>query len=192
MFRENIIMFQNNQRQFYRELNQEGERCDDDQPDAKGSKRFWGDIWSESVDDNRYAKWFKDLQNEINVTKQKKRDINKESLKKVLGRIPNWKSPGPDLVQGFWLKNFDSLHGRVTSQLKECLDSGFVPSWLTKGRTALLKKDKSKGNIVSNYRPITSLPLMWKLNCRSDLWTFRSTEVITRRTERMQEKIYRN
>ena len=38
-----------------------------------------------------------------------------------------------------------------------------MPSWLTKGRTALLQKDKSKGNIASNYRPITSLPLMQKL-----------------------------
>ena len=48
---------------------------------------------------------------------------------------------------------------RVRSQLKECLDSGFVPSWLTKGRINLLQKDKSE----SNYKPITCLPLMWKL-----------------------------
>ena len=48
-------------------------------------------------------------------------------------------------------------------QLKECLDSGFVPSWLTRGRTSLLQKDKSKGNVASNSRPITCLPLMWKL-----------------------------
>ena len=48
-------------------------------------------------------------------------------------------------------------------QLKERLDSGFVPSWLTRGRTSLLQKDKSKGNVSSSYRPITSLPLMWKL-----------------------------
>ena len=48
-------------------------------------------------------------------------------------------------------------------QLKECLDSGFVPSWFTRGRTSLLQKDKSKGNVASNYRPITCLPLMWKL-----------------------------
>ena len=27
----------------------------------------------------------------------------------------------------------------------------------------MLQKDKSKGNVASNYRPITSLPLMWKL-----------------------------
>ena len=94
-------MFQNNQRQFYRELNQEGERCDDDQLDAEESKIFWGPIWSESVDHNRDAKWLKDLQNEVNVTKQEKVDITKESLKKSLGRMSNWKSPGPDLVQGF-------------------------------------------------------------------------------------------
>ena len=77
--------------------------------------------------------------------------------------MPNWKSPVPDLVLGFWLKNFSGLHERVRLQLKECLDSGFVPSWLTRGRTSLLQKDKSKGNVASNYRPITCLLLIWKL-----------------------------
>ena len=48
-------------------------------------------------------------------------------------------------------------------QLKERLDSAFVASWLTRGRTSLLEKDKSKGNVASNYRPVTCLPLMWKL-----------------------------
>ena len=27
----------------------------------------------------------------------------------------------------------------------------------------MLQKDKSKDNVASNYRPITCLPLMWKL-----------------------------
>ena len=84
------------------------------------------------MDHNRDAKWLKDLQNEVSVTKQEKVDITKESLKKILGRMPNWKLPGPDVVQGFWLKNFSSLRGRVRSQLQECLDSRFVPSWLTR------------------------------------------------------------
>ena len=46
---------------------------------------------------------------------------------------------------------------------QECIDNGFVPSWLTRGRISLLQKDKSKNNVASNYRPITCLPLMWKL-----------------------------
>ena len=41
--------------------------------------------------------------------------------------------------------------------------SGFLPSSLTRGRISLLQKDKSKGNVESNYRPITCLSLMWKL-----------------------------
>ena len=98
-------------------MNQEGERCDNDQPDAEESKKFWGDTWSESVDHNSHAKWLKDLQSEFNITKQEKVDVSKEHFKKILGRMPNWKSPGPDLVQRIWLKNFGSLHGRVRSQL---------------------------------------------------------------------------
>ena len=62
-------MFQDNQRQLYRDLNQGRERCDNDQPDPEESKKFWGDIRSESVDHNRDAKCLKDLQSEVNVTK---------------------------------------------------------------------------------------------------------------------------
>ena len=43
-------MFQNNQKQFYRELNQEGERWDGHQSNAQESKKFKGDTLSESVD----------------------------------------------------------------------------------------------------------------------------------------------
>ena len=66
------------------------------------------------------------------------------------------------LSPGVWLKNFSSLNERVRLQLKECIDSGFVPSWLTRGSTSLLQKDKSKGNVASNYIPIPRLSLMWK------------------------------
>ena len=104
-----------------------------------------------------------DWRSEVNVKKQETIDITTGSLKKILGRMPNWKSPGPDFVQWFWLKNFIILHERVRLQLNECLNSGFVPSWLTRRRTSLLQKDKSKGNAASNYRPITCLPLIWKL-----------------------------
>ena len=99
---------------------------------AEESKQFWRNIWSQSADHKKDAKWLQDLQSEVNVKKQEKIDVTTGSLKKILGRMPNWKSPGPDLVQGFWLKNFSSLHERVRLQLKECFDSGFLPSWLTR------------------------------------------------------------
>ena len=48
-------------------------------------------------------------------------------------------------------------------RLKECLDSGLVPSCLARERTPLLQKDKRKCNVANNYRPLTCFPIMWKL-----------------------------
>ena len=128
------------------------------------SRNSFGETYGVNIADHKKdAKWSRDLRSEVNVKKQDKIDITTGNLRTILGRMLNWKSPGPDLVQWFWLKNFRSLHERVRLQLKECLDSGFVPSWLTRGRTSLLQKDKSRGNVASNYRPITCLPLMWRL-----------------------------
>ena len=78
-YRQNRL-FENNQRQFYRELDQE-ERCDDDQHVAEESKQFWGNIWSQSADHKKDAKWLQELRSEVNVKKQEKIDITTESLK---------------------------------------------------------------------------------------------------------------
>ena len=80
---------------------------------AEESKQFWEKIWSKPADHMKNAKWLQDLQSELNVKKQEKMDITTGILKKILGRMPNWKSPSPDFFQGFWLKNFSSLHERV-------------------------------------------------------------------------------
>ena len=62
-------------------MNEEIERCDDDQPDPEESKTFWRDIWSESVDQNTDAKWLKKLQSEVIVTKQEKGRYKQEKFK---------------------------------------------------------------------------------------------------------------
>ena len=59
-YRQNRL-FENNQRQFYGELDQEEERCDDDQPVAQEWKQFCGNIWSQSADHKKDAKWLQDL-----------------------------------------------------------------------------------------------------------------------------------
>ena len=81
-------LFGNNQRQFYRESDQEEERCDDLQPVAEESKQFWGNIWYQSANHKKDAKRLQDLPKEIDVKKQEKADITTRSLKKILGRIP--------------------------------------------------------------------------------------------------------
>ena len=96
------------------------------------------------------------------IPNQQRVEITESKVRKMLKKMPNWKAPGPDEVQGFWLKNFTSMHTYLTQYLARCLE-GDTPEWMTKGRTVLIQKDKSKGIESSNYRPITCLPLVWKL-----------------------------
>ena len=155
-------LFVNNQRQFYRNL-QGGKNENGEAPDRGATREFWQTIWSEPVEHNRNAVWIEKVKEKMeHVEKQTDLDITAEDVKQALSKVPNWKSPGPDGVQGFWIKNLKSLHQRMGTLLQLCLDSGDVPSWMTTGRTALLVKDASKGNNPANYRPITCLPLMWK------------------------------
>ena len=90
--------------------------------------------------------------------------INEDKVKKQSSKMPKWKAPGHDGVQGFWIKRLDKMHERIATQLNEILEgTKEAPSWMTYRRTVLCQKDPAKGNFVENSRPITCLPLMWKL-----------------------------
>ena len=55
------------------------------------------------------ATWFREIKKDINGKNKQARVHISQKLKKLL-KTQNWKAPGPDGVQGFWLKNFTSLH----------------------------------------------------------------------------------
>ena len=87
--------------------------------------------------------------------------INEEKVKKQCRKMPNWKAPGHDGVQGFWIKRLDKIYGRIAAQLNKILEgTKEIPAWMTYGRTVFCQKDASKGNSVENFRPITCLPLI--------------------------------
>ncbi|XP_063592467.1 uncharacterized protein LOC134769657 [Penaeus indicus] len=156
-------MFQSNRKRLFEEL--EGNISNETVvPDAEESRTFWNNIWGKSTKHNTEAEWLQDLKDEYtNKPKQADIVINKKMLDNQMRKMPNWKAPGLDGLQGFWLKNFTSLRERICQQLNECLGEREVPNWMTKGRTVLIMKDKEKGRDVKNFRPVTCLPLMWKL-----------------------------
>ena len=49
------------------------------------------------------------------------------------------------------------------AQLNECISTDETPTWMTRGRACLILKDVTKGSDITNFRPITCLPLMWKV-----------------------------
>ena len=90
--------------------------------------------------------------------------ISVEKVIKQCRKMPNWKAPGKDGVQGYWIKDLSNLHERIVIQMNKILMGEDSPTaWMIYGRTALCQNDQRKGNAVEDYRPITSLPLMWKL-----------------------------
>ena len=154
--------FVNNEGRFYQQLNEK--KGESETPDPKETKSFWTNIWGIESSHNRGAEWVHELQEETkDIEQQEAIQITEKCIKKALKKLSNWKAPGPDFVQGFWIKNFTSLHAQLAKTLEKCLQEGEVPQWMTRGRTVLIQKDKAKGNTPSNYRPITCLPLTWKL-----------------------------
>ena len=135
------------------------EKIEIPQPEPSAAKEFWESIWGQTLEHCKGAKWVQTVKDELrHVPQQEDMEITEEVFKKVIGRLRPWKAPGPDDVQAFWIKRFTSLHVRICHQLNTILSTGAPPDWLTSGRTVLILKDPSKGNIPSNYRPITCLP----------------------------------
>ena len=133
------------------------------QPDAKETERYWTKIW-EPKNHNENAEWINDITRELEGLEEgPKMEIHVDLLKTALKRISNWKATGHDGIHGFWFKKFTFLHGRLALEMKRCLQDAQVPEWMTKGKTTLIQKDPSKGTAPNNYRPITCLPIMWKI-----------------------------
>ena len=124
---------------------------------------IWTDIWGQEVEHNKDATWLREIKKDMNgKDKHAQVQILQEKLKKILKKIPNWKAPEPDMIQGFWIKNFISLHKNLLWHFSAYLE-GETPRWMTKGRTVFIHKDKSKGNEASSYFSITCLPFTWTL-----------------------------
>ena len=154
-------MFKGDQKKVYNEFSGQTGSSNRDIPNAEESRTFWSGIWSVEKEHNKEADWLSDLKEEMVKLEQQNAEYK---LKKQCRKMPNWKAPRHDGVQGFWLKRLDKMDERIATQLIEILEGmKEIPCWMTYRRTALCQKDPAKGNSVENFRPITCLPLMWKL-----------------------------
>ena len=136
-----------------------------DVPDAENSRRFWSDIWSTKKQHYREVRWIKKLKNENRLGNQQEAvEIRYDNVTKQCRKIPYWKAPGKDGAKGYWIKSLNSLD-KITAcrlnKISKVVDT--LPTWMTYGRRALCQKHSTKGRELGNYRPITRLPIMWKL-----------------------------
>ena len=117
-YRQNRLFESNKKKMFYETV----------VPDAEESTRFRSNIWDKPVKHKENPKWWRNVEEEfIGLGVQDNIHIEVTKLKKQVRKIPNWKSPGPDGVQGYWIKNLSNLHGNIALQLDTCLQENNVP-----------------------------------------------------------------
>ena len=79
-------------------------------------------------------------------------------------KVANWKVPGLDGIPGFWWKQLLTVHEALAKCFNDMIKGTRTPPpWMTCGRTTLIQKDATKGTDARNYRPITCLPVIWKI-----------------------------
>ena len=82
-------------------------------PDAEKSVRFWSEILDNDIHHKSKDEWLDDVRKEVKSFSLDNVVVTVEMIKNKVRKLPNWKTPGPDGVQGYWLKNLPSLHDRI-------------------------------------------------------------------------------
>ena len=156
-------MFVQNQKRVYQQM--DGIRnINNEKPNAEESKQFWSNIWDNEKEHERNAEWLRKLRAEKDNMKQNNMNITTEMRKEQVQKMLNWKSSGPDGVQGCWLKKLTALHKCIAKQMDNITSNREgIPKSMKLGKTVLCQKDPGKGNAVDNYRPNSCLSLMQKL-----------------------------
>ena len=118
---------------------------------AEESKRigvFWSNVWDNEKEHERNAEWLRELRAEKDNMKQNDINITTEIIKEQVKNIPNWKSPGTDGVQGYWLKKLIALHERIAKQMDNISNAEDIPKWMTIGKTVFDKKTLVKERLM--------------------------------------------
>ena len=98
-----------------------------------------------------------------NITEATYSEITTNEIESATSEFSNWKSPGLDKLHNFWWNKLTTLHPKVAVAFdKLIVQPETCPDWLTTGQTTLIAKKEPTRN-PSNYRPITCLPVMYKI-----------------------------
>ena len=109
-------LFESNQRRFYQQLQDDDKQSET--PNCDNAKDFWKGIWGQATVYNEKAPWLDKARENLSRAKtQNDVQISTSSLQAILKNTPNWKAPGPDGVQGYWIKSLTGLHRKLAEYI---------------------------------------------------------------------------
>ena len=131
-------------------------------PSMAEAETYWKSLWGgKEAQHNERAEW---------VRREQKREVSHMDWMPIqimeiisyLSKARNWKSPGNDEIQNYWLKVFPATYRHITKNFNAITEElEKAPDWLTTGITYLISKSGDSKE-VRNYRPITCLMTMHK------------------------------
>lgn len=150
--------YEKNQKSFFRSLRDTAIRVDKI-PTVEEVDTFWRGIYEDDIKHNEEAEWIRKFKCNSEMTW---RNITAEEVKAVIKNTSNWKAPGPDKINNFWLKQFTATHRELTRIFNELVGGEHFPGWFARGTTFLVPKNINTED-PKNYRPITCLNTTFKL-----------------------------
>ena len=114
------IMFQKDQRVFFRKLEEKSNRKGQ-MPEMDKFIEFWGGIW-ERRENTPHMPWMEGFKLELHakVTSVNDFDISPEKVRKEVAKRKGWTLLGIDGIQNFWWKEFEVAQEALTTSVHRC------------------------------------------------------------------------
>ena len=134
-------------------------------PTKNEIETFWKSIWQDTNKTfNETASWLLELElTYCSEVESNQYQITRDTLKTAVNKIHLGKSPGRDLIIGYWFKKLTFYIEPLASLYQNTFEGlTTLPDWLTLAKTILLPKNEH-AQAAKNYRPIACLNLTYKL-----------------------------
>ena len=157
-------LFNENEHRLYRSLGNNSAAYDIKLPSRNNVEEFWKSILSKPINYNKNAKWIEEIEvSSEKIITEDPQDITEEEVKYTLTKFKNWKTPGLDRIQNYYLKYLTSTHKYLAIVFTNIIGGREqLEEWFTTGQVILIPKNENTEN-AKNWRPIACLPSTYKL-----------------------------
>ena len=130
----------------------------------KKIENYRNDIWGTTGHFNNSPEWLNVLGKEhCDKIQPEDYNINSDTLQTAITKLQDNKSPGKDLIVGYWYKNLTFYRNNLAELYNDTF-TGLtkIPTWMAKAKTILLPKN-DQTDWAKNYRPIALQNIKLKL-----------------------------
>ena len=133
----------------------------------KEFEEFWESIWRkpEKLDRERWT----ELKEIMSLYVKVENEMNEEPklsiglLRKALKEMRPWSGTGWDQLYAFMWQKMTSINKLPLQVITNLFQNSESPTWQTLGRTVLVGKKNKSSDKPGNFRPITCLSIIYKI-----------------------------